>query len=102
MSHTVNKNGVSSFSVVHEDINFIGCSDTEKEYIYALDGEEMEHADFNRKKGVMTLPEFADPFSYGDNFQLALSQIEACKQNLAVDIKAYKSPAEKMGKTLIH
>lgn len=92
---------VLSFSVLHDDFFELGCSNTEREYMYGLDGEEMMHADFHAQKLLMTLPEFADPFSYDLTFQDAMANTEVCKANLDVAIKAYKSPAEKMGKTLI-
>ncbi|XP_036416772.1 H-2 class II histocompatibility antigen, A-U alpha chain-like [Colossoma macropomum] len=81
--------------IQHKDIALVLCSDTEKEQIYGLDGEEKWHADFSQKKGVMTLPEFAHPFSYVEGaYEGAVTNTGICKQNLAVFVEGYKSPAE--------
>uniref|UniRef100_A0A3B1J261 H-2 class II histocompatibility antigen, A-Q alpha chain-like n=1 Tax=Astyanax mexicanus TaxID=7994 RepID=A0A3B1J261_ASTMX len=65
------------------------------EQIYGLDGEEMWHADFRLEKGVMTLPQFADPYSYVEGtYEGAVSNIETCKSNLANSKKANNYPAE--------
>lgn len=63
------------------------------------DGEEVWHADFNQKTGVVTLPDFADPMSFSGYYEASVADQEVCKQNLAVLIKAYKSPPEEMGTT---
>ncbi len=88
-------------SVVHEDFHLIGCSDTEKEDLYGMDGEEVWHADFIKGVGVVTLPDFSDPIGYDGFYQAAVSQQVVCKQNLAVSIEAYKNPQEKMGRICI-
>uniref|UniRef100_A0A3B1K4E1 H-2 class II histocompatibility antigen, A-Q alpha chain-like n=1 Tax=Astyanax mexicanus TaxID=7994 RepID=A0A3B1K4E1_ASTMX len=82
-------------SVLHRDISLILCSETDREQIYGLDGEEMWHADFRLEKGVMTLPQFADPYSYVEGtYEGAVSNIETCKSNLANSKKANNYPAE--------
>ncbi|XP_036417885.1 H-2 class II histocompatibility antigen, A-U alpha chain-like [Colossoma macropomum] len=79
----------------HRSTNIVLCSDTEKEVMYGLDGEEMWHADFSQGKGVMTLPEFADPISFTEGtYEEAVADVEICRQNLAVCVKAYNYPAE--------
>lgn len=61
--------------------------------MYGLDGEEMAHADFKAEELVMTLPEFADPFHYVEGaYENAVAEQQACKQNLATIIEAYKKP----------
>ncbi|KAI7797552.1 H-2 class II histocompatibility antigen, A-Q alpha chain-like [Triplophysa rosa] len=85
-------------NVVHHDYQFDGCSDTEKEDMYGFDGEELYHSDFQKQKGVVTSPDFADPVSFPGFYEQGLSAMEACKQNLANHIKAYKNPPEEMGK----
>ncbi|KTG39618.1 hypothetical protein cypCar_00034707 [Cyprinus carpio] len=85
-------------SVLHEDFNLNGCSDTEKENMYGMDGEELWHADFIKGVGVITQPDFSDPLGYDGFYQGAVVNAETCKQNLAVAIKAYKNPQEKMDK----
>ncbi|KAL7884021.1 hypothetical protein AOLI_G00067910 [Acnodon oligacanthus] len=80
---------------VHRDILVELCSDTEKEAIYGLDGEEMWHADFSQGTGVMTLPDFADPFTYEEGtYENSVNNLEICKENLATSIKANDNPAE--------
>ncbi|XP_026852300.2 RLA class II histocompatibility antigen, DP alpha-1 chain-like [Electrophorus electricus] len=82
---------------VHRDLYMSLCSDTDKEDMFGLDKEEMYHADFSQGKGVMTLPEFADPASYGEGaYQQSVANAAICKQNLDVCIKSYKNPAEPM------
>uniref|UniRef100_A0A3B1K124 Ig-like domain-containing protein n=1 Tax=Astyanax mexicanus TaxID=7994 RepID=A0A3B1K124_ASTMX len=81
--------------VCHRDIALVLCSETFGERIYGLDGEEKWHADFRLKKGVMTLPQFADPGYYPEGaYETAVSEIEVCKSNLGTMLKAYKNPAE--------
>uniref|UniRef100_A0A8B9L7F8 Ig-like domain-containing protein n=1 Tax=Astyanax mexicanus TaxID=7994 RepID=A0A8B9L7F8_ASTMX len=81
--------------VKHKDIFLTICSETFGEQIYGLDGEEKWHADFNLQEGVMTLPQFADPASYGEGaYEGALSQVENCKSNLGIIKKVYNNPAE--------
>ncbi|XP_073723478.1 H-2 class II histocompatibility antigen, A-U alpha chain [Misgurnus anguillicaudatus] len=83
---------------VHNDFKLIGCSDTEKEYLFGFDGEELFHSDFNKKEGVVTVPEFADPVSFPGFYEQGVVDQEVCKQNLAIAIKAYKNPREEMDK----
>uniref|UniRef100_A0A8C1S3P0 Zgc:123107 n=1 Tax=Cyprinus carpio TaxID=7962 RepID=A0A8C1S3P0_CYPCA len=80
----------------HNDFSITGCSETEKESMTGSDGEEVWHADFNQKTGVVTLPDFADPMSFPGYYEASVADQEVCKQNLAVLIKAYKSPPEEM------
>lgn len=84
---------------MHRDVQFVGCSDTEKEDLYGFDGEELYHSDFIRKEGVVTMPDFADPISFPGFYEGGVANIEVCKQNLATYIKVYKSPDEQLGKT---
>lgn len=65
--------------------------------MYGTDGEEIWHADFTQKMGVTTLPDFADPMTFPGFYEASVADQEVCRQNLAVCIKAYKSPAEEMG-----
>ncbi|KAK2915750.1 hypothetical protein Q8A67_000124 [Cirrhinus molitorella] len=81
--------------VSHKDNFIVGCSDTEKEYMYGLDGEEKYHADFIRQKAVDTMPDFADPVSFEGFYENAVSSVEICKTNLNTVKKAYNNPPEK-------
>ncbi|KAL6456299.1 hypothetical protein MHYP_G00348420 [Metynnis hypsauchen] len=81
--------------IQHKDLSLLLCSDTEKERIFGLDGEEKWHADFIQEKGVMTLPDFADPSSYPEGaYKSAVADVDVCEKNLATTVKATKSPAE--------
>ncbi|XP_036434124.1 H-2 class II histocompatibility antigen, A-Q alpha chain-like [Colossoma macropomum] len=81
--------------IVHKDITVSLCSDTFREYMYGLDGEEKYHADFTKGEGVMTLPDFADPFLYPVGFyQLSLGDMEVCRNNLDFCAKRFNYPAE--------
>uniref|UniRef100_A0A667ZCU7 H-2 class II histocompatibility antigen, A-U alpha chain-like n=1 Tax=Myripristis murdjan TaxID=586833 RepID=A0A667ZCU7_9TELE len=76
----------------HEGIVIAGCSDTDAEEMYGLDGEERWYADFKNHRGVIALPKFADQASYTGFYELAEAQHELCKHNLAADRRAYKNP----------
>ncbi|XP_066500561.1 H-2 class II histocompatibility antigen, A-K alpha chain-like isoform X2 [Hoplias malabaricus] len=81
-------------AVKHRDLALKLCSDSEREYIYGLDGEEVWHADFSLGKGVDTLPQFADPSSYVEGtYEAAVADTEACRGNLDIILKATKNPA---------
>nr|WOV89917.1 MHC class II antigen [Megalobrama terminalis] len=88
----------SEKKVVHEDFRISGCSDTEKEDLYGMDEEEVWHADFIKGVGEDTHPDFSDHLGWDGFYQAAVGQIEVCKSNLAIAIKAYKNPQEKMDK----
>ncbi|XP_062324543.1 H-2 class II histocompatibility antigen, A-U alpha chain-like [Osmerus eperlanus] len=79
--------------IMHENIYILGCSDTDAEHMYGLDGEVMEYADFIKQEAVNALPPFADPFSYSGLYENAQAAREICRANLATFIKAYKNPA---------
>ncbi|XP_031427030.1 H-2 class II histocompatibility antigen, A-K alpha chain-like [Clupea harengus] len=81
-------------TVVHMDIALTGCTDSDGEKMYGLDGEEMGHADFTKGKFFMTMPEFADQFTYEEGtYETAVADQQVCKHNLELDIKVNKSPA---------
>ena len=86
--------------VVHVDIALHGCTDSDGEDMFGLDGEEIAHADFFKGKYVMTLPEFADPYQYVEGtYESAVAGQQICKQNLQTIIQAYKSPAVAEGES---
>lgn len=66
-----------------------------------MDGEELWHADFIKGEGVITQPDFSDLLGWDGFYQAAVGELEICKQNLAVAIKVYKYPQEKMGRICI-
>uniref|UniRef100_A0A667ZID5 Ig-like domain-containing protein n=1 Tax=Myripristis murdjan TaxID=586833 RepID=A0A667ZID5_9TELE len=65
-----------SFScAVHKDIAIAGCSDSDAEDMYGLDGEERWYADFKNHRGVIALPKFADPIGYPGHYEQAVAQL---------------------------
>nr|CAA64707.1 MHC class II alpha chain [Cyprinus carpio] len=82
--------------VVNRDVQFVGCSDTEREFLIGFDGEELWHADFIRKEGVVTVPDFADPIGFPGFYETGVALMEVCKQNLALNIKVYKPTDEQL------
>uniref|UniRef100_A0A673HZM0 Ig-like domain-containing protein n=1 Tax=Sinocyclocheilus rhinocerous TaxID=307959 RepID=A0A673HZM0_9TELE len=93
--HTKISFDILSVSVVHNSFVFTGCSDTEKEELYGTDGEEVFHSDFIGKKGLLTLPDFADfvnSTSYDGFYEQSVGSLEVCRNYLDIQIKAYKPP----------
>ncbi|XP_066500512.1 H-2 class II histocompatibility antigen, A-Q alpha chain-like [Hoplias malabaricus] len=82
-------------AVKHRDVSLTLCSDSEREGMIGLDGEEKWYADFSLEKGVMTLPQFADPTIYEEEtYEWAVTNINVCRINLNIDAKGYNYPAE--------
>ncbi|KAK2899267.1 HLA class II histocompatibility antigen, DP alpha 1 chain-like [Channa argus] len=80
-----------SVEVQHEDFTIVGCSKTDGEDMYALDGEEMWYADFVNKKGVEPLPSFVDNFGYQEGtYEGAVANLQICRSNLDTLVKFYK------------
>uniref|UniRef100_A0A3Q2T8B5 H-2 class II histocompatibility antigen, E-U alpha chain-like n=1 Tax=Fundulus heteroclitus TaxID=8078 RepID=A0A3Q2T8B5_FUNHE len=88
---------VSVFTVLHEDIRIAGCSDSDGEQMFALDGEEMWVADFKQGKGVEPQPPFMDHTSYVEGtYDRAVANQQVCRTNLGLRRKALKDfPPEK-------
>ncbi|KAI3375944.1 hypothetical protein L3Q82_016364, partial [Scortum barcoo] len=83
--------GVSADSS-HRDFHIIGCSESDGEDMYSLDGEEMWYADFKQGKGVEPQPSFVDHFSYVEGtYQGAVANQQICKQNLKIEREALKN-----------
>nr|AYN72152.1 MHC class II antigen alpha chain [Oreochromis niloticus] len=77
----------------HSDISIAGCSDSYGEHMYGLDGEEVGYADFNKKEFIYPQPPFIDPLNYGEGaYESAVANLQICRQNLKVDLQAYKNP----------
>nr|AFD01255.1 MHC class II alpha subunit [Oreochromis niloticus] len=79
-----------SADVLHEDIAINGCSDSDGEMMYGLDGEEVWYADFNKQTGVESLPDFADPIDFPGHYEQAVANQQICRANLKVDSKGMK------------
>uniref|UniRef100_A0A3Q2QKF9 H-2 class II histocompatibility antigen, E-U alpha chain-like n=1 Tax=Fundulus heteroclitus TaxID=8078 RepID=A0A3Q2QKF9_FUNHE len=86
-----------SADVLHEDIRIAGCSDSDGEQMFALDGEEMWVADFKQGKGVEPQPPFMDHTSYVEGtYDRAVANQQVCRTNLGLRRKALKDfPPEK-------
>uniref|UniRef100_A0A3B4GHD7 HLA class II histocompatibility antigen, DR alpha chain-like n=1 Tax=Pundamilia nyererei TaxID=303518 RepID=A0A3B4GHD7_9CICH len=72
---------------LHEDIGILGCSDSDGEMMYGLDGEELAYADFNKKEMIYPLPRFIDPISYveGTYEQAVAEALILCLMCLCTD-----------------
>lgn len=98
------QSGISGFyyahciSVVHEYVGIHGCSETDGEDMHELDEEEMWHADFNQKRGVVTLPDFANPLEFPQYYETSVIEMTGCKSDVAFLTKVFKSPPPEMGK----
>ncbi|XP_062397846.1 H-2 class II histocompatibility antigen, A-Q alpha chain-like [Sardina pilchardus] len=79
---------------VHKDIGLVGCTDSDGEVVYGLDGEEIGHADWTAEKTVMTRPAFGDKFEYQpDTYEGAVEALQLCKKDLAKNIQVHEHPA---------
>ncbi|XP_070848857.1 HLA class II histocompatibility antigen, DP alpha 1 chain-like [Chaetodon trifascialis] len=75
---------------LHEDLRVAGCSDSDGEDMYALDGEELWVADFINKKGVEPQPSFIDHMTCPGCYEGAVANQQICKNNLKVGLEVYK------------
>ncbi|XP_005464763.1 H-2 class II histocompatibility antigen, A-U alpha chain [Oreochromis niloticus] len=71
-----------SADVLHEDIGIVGCSDSDGEDMYGLDGEEVRYADFKKQEDINSLPPFADLITCPGCYEQAVANQQVCKQNL--------------------
>ncbi|XP_076581475.1 RLA class II histocompatibility antigen, DP alpha-1 chain-like [Chaetodon auriga] len=67
---------------LHEDLSILGCSDSDGEDMYALEGEEVWVADFINKRGEEPQPNFMGHISYPGAYETAVADQQTCKQNL--------------------
>ncbi|XP_034412879.1 H-2 class II histocompatibility antigen, A-U alpha chain-like [Cyclopterus lumpus] len=79
-----------STEVFHEDISLVGCSDSDGENMYGLDGEEVWFADFKHKTGVDPQPSFIDHITYPEGYDVAVTNLVICRRNLEIARKAFK------------
>ncbi|XP_035987032.1 mamu class II histocompatibility antigen, DR alpha chain isoform X2 [Fundulus heteroclitus] len=86
-----------SADVLHEDLQIRGCSDSDGEAMYTLDGEEMWFADFKQGKGVEPQPPFIDHMSLVKGaYDTAVANQQICRTNLGIRRKALKdTPVER-------
>ncbi|XP_076011324.1 mamu class II histocompatibility antigen, DR alpha chain-like [Genypterus blacodes] len=78
-------------NVLHEDINIRGCSDSDGENMYGLDGEEVWYADFINQKAVEPQPEFMDHMTYDGGYEQAQVNLQICRQNMKLRQRALKN-----------
>ncbi|XP_030266322.1 H-2 class II histocompatibility antigen, A-K alpha chain isoform X2 [Sparus aurata] len=81
-----------SADVLHEDIAVTGCSASDGEDMYGLDGEAKWYADFKNKKGVLTVPDFVGIRFEEGVYKLAEANLQICKQNLDMTLHDLKNP----------
>ncbi|XP_078793045.1 mamu class II histocompatibility antigen, DR alpha chain-like [Oryzias latipes] len=77
-------------AVFHEDLAITGCSDSDGEDMYALDGEEVWYADFKKQTGVEPQPPFVDHVSYPGGYEQAVANQQICRSNLKISRIAMK------------
>uniref|UniRef100_A0A8C9XDZ4 Ig-like domain-containing protein n=2 Tax=Sander lucioperca TaxID=283035 RepID=A0A8C9XDZ4_SANLU len=71
-----------------------GCSETDEESMYAVNGEEAWYADFKNKIGVLVLPSFVDPVKIPEGlYEESVSILQYCKSDLKLARRAFKNLA---------
>ncbi|KAM3590263.1 uncharacterized protein V6R79_006747 [Siganus canaliculatus] len=75
---------------LHDDLAINGCSESDGEFMYAVDGEEVWFADFINKKGVEPQPSFVQHVDFPGFYENAVANQQICKQNLKTVQEAYK------------
>uniref|UniRef100_A0A3B4GDN6 HLA class II histocompatibility antigen, DR alpha chain-like n=1 Tax=Pundamilia nyererei TaxID=303518 RepID=A0A3B4GDN6_9CICH len=89
LCHLINNHSLKADQVI--DIGILGCSDSDGEMMYGLDGEELAYADFNKKEMIYPLPRFIDPISYVEGtYEQAVGDQQVCKTNLQTARKVMK------------
>lgn len=68
--------------------------------MYGLDGEEVAYADFNKQEMIYPQPPFIVPITYPGGYEQAGADQQICRQNLKVDMQAYKNPPLQRGEKL--
>nr|AAF65679.1 MHC class II alpha subunit [Aulonocara hansbaenschi] len=72
-----------SADALHSDIRITGCSDSDGEFMYGLDGEELAYADFNKQEFIYPQPPFIDRFTYQEGaYELAVGEQHTCRENM--------------------
>ncbi|XP_006809275.1 H-2 class II histocompatibility antigen, A-U alpha chain-like [Neolamprologus brichardi] len=74
----------------HSDIKIAGCSDSYGEDVYALDGEEIAYADFNKQKEIYPQPPFVDPMTVTGAYEQAVANQQICRANMQNSRKGMK------------
>ncbi|XP_039679063.1 HLA class II histocompatibility antigen, DR alpha chain-like [Perca fluviatilis] len=79
-----------SADVLHQHIHINGCSDSDGELMYGLDGEEYWYADFINKRGVEPQPSFIDHITIQGAYESAVAGQKMCRRNLKADQRDFK------------
>uniref|UniRef100_A0A8D0CRR1 Ig-like domain-containing protein n=2 Tax=Sander lucioperca TaxID=283035 RepID=A0A8D0CRR1_SANLU len=80
-----------SADVLHQDLGITGCSESDGEKVYALDGEEKWYADFINKRGVEPQPSFIDHMTYQEGaYESAVADLQNCRVSLKNELEAFK------------
>ncbi|MCJ8735438.1 hypothetical protein PDJAM_G00246900 [Pangasius djambal] len=74
----------------HHQLQIVACSDSDKEFMWGLDEEELFYADFEKKEGVNMVPRFADPMQFPTQYESAEANMPICQANLQVLIEDFK------------
>nr|AYN72139.1 MHC class II antigen alpha chain [Oreochromis niloticus] len=67
---------------LHSDIGIVGCSASDGEDMYGLDGEELAYADFNKQKEIYPQPPFIDPMNCPGCYDTAVADQQTCRENM--------------------
>ncbi|XP_037336026.2 HLA class II histocompatibility antigen, DP alpha 1 chain-like [Pungitius pungitius] len=79
-----------SADVLHEGIRVSGCSDSDEEYMFGVDGEEIWYVDLKQGKGVKHFPSFGVPVDLPGAYEVAVADLQSCRNILKMDREAYK------------
>nr|XP_024656453.1 H-2 class II histocompatibility antigen, A-K alpha chain-like isoform X2 [Maylandia zebra] len=80
-----------SADALHSDITVTGCSDSDGEKMYGLDGEEVAYADFNKKEMIDPQPPFIDRITYQEGtYEYAVADQQICRENMKLFGKGMK------------
>uniref|UniRef100_A0A8C9XHS7 Ig-like domain-containing protein n=1 Tax=Sander lucioperca TaxID=283035 RepID=A0A8C9XHS7_SANLU len=84
---------LSSLLCVSADVlRMEGCSETDGEVMYGMDGEEAWYSDFKNKKGVLVLPSFADSVRVPEGlYEESVVSLQGCKNALKLARGAFKN-----------
>ncbi|XP_034020042.1 LOW QUALITY PROTEIN: mamu class II histocompatibility antigen, DR alpha chain-like [Thalassophryne amazonica] len=80
-----------SADILHEDLYISGCSDTDGENMYSLEGEEVSYIDFIKKKAVEPQPPFVDHMTVTGQYEQAVANLQVCRQSLNIVRQALKN-----------
>ncbi|XP_061087527.1 H-2 class II histocompatibility antigen, A-U alpha chain-like [Conger conger] len=80
----------------HLDVQVVACltNDTAPETGMQLDGDEIYHVDFKNQNVIISLPDFADEFTYPGKYEWAKVDHATCLRNLDVAVKSENNPPE--------